>query len=94
MERHCITAIVLALTCSPGSFAAEQNAPIESGQTSLGEAEMNTIIRTESQQPMDMNEPMPIGMARKGMKKGDVKSHAMKKEAVMDEKMMQEEMKH
>lgn len=55
---------------------------------------MNKIIRTESQQPMDMNEPMPIGMARKGMIKGDVKSHAMKKEAVMDEKMMQEEMKH
>ena len=55
---------------------------------------MNRIIRTESQQHMDMNEPMPIGMARKGMKKGDVKSHAMKKEAVMDEKVVQEEMKH
>jgi len=62
--------------------------------TSLGEVEMNKIIRIESQQPMDMNEPMPIGMVRNGVIKGDVKSHAMKKEAVMDEKMMQEEMKH
>jgi hypothetical protein len=32
-------------------------------------------------------------MAKKGMKKGDVKTRAKQKEAVMDEMMKQEEMK-
>lgn len=43
---------------------------------------------------MNINEPMPTGMARKGIKIGDMKAHAMKKEAVIDEKMNQEVMKH
>jgi hypothetical protein len=93
MERRRISVFILALACTLRSFAAETSAPSESGQAGPGEVEMNRIIRTESQQPMNMNEPMPTAMARKGMKIGDVKAHAMKKEAVMDEKMKQEKMK-
>jgi len=48
MENHFFTAFVLALTCSLGWFAAEQNAQIESGQASVVEVEMNKIKRTES----------------------------------------------
>lgn len=42
--------------------------------------------------PMDMDQPMPTGMAKPGMKKGDVKNSAEKKQTEM-EKMMGEEMK-
>ena len=42
---------------------------------------------------MNMDEPMPTGMAKECMKKGDAKAHALKKEAVMDEMMKFEEMK-
>jgi hypothetical protein len=92
MGKRLITEFILALACALPSVAAEKNAPAGSGQAGPGEVMMNNMIRTESQQPMDMNEPMPIGMARKGMKKGDVKAHAMKKGAVMDEMMKHEEM--
>jgi hypothetical protein len=94
VERRWISAFILAHACSLASFATEQNSPATPGQAGPGEVEMNEMIRSESQQPMNMNEPMPTAMARKGMKIGDVKAHAMKKEAVMDEKMKQEEMKH
>ncbi len=42
--------------------------------------------------PMDMDQSMPTGMAKPGMKLGDVKNSAEKKRAEM-EKMMHEEMK-
>jgi hypothetical protein len=94
MVRRCITAFILAQACYLASFAAEQNAPATPDQAGPGEVEMNEMIRSESQQPMNMNEPMPTAMARKGMKIGDMKANAMKKEVIMDEKMKQEEMKH
>ena len=87
MKRLCITAFILALACVLPSAAAEKNAPAAS------DANTDKMIKTESRQPMKMDEPMPTGMAKKGMKKGDVKAHAKKKEAVMDEMMKQEEMK-
>lgn len=90
MKKRSLAVFVLALVCAAPSLAAEKNAPATSGP---GDAQMDRPIPTESQQPMNMNEPMPIGMARKGMKKGDVKAHAMKKEAAMDEMMKREEMR-
>ncbi len=93
MKKRFIAALVLALAWPLPSLAAEKNTPPAPGQTDAGDIELNKMTRTESQQPMNMNQPMPTGMARKDMKKGDVKAHAMKKEAVMDEKMKQEEMK-
>ena len=93
MRNNFIAALVLTLACSPPAPAADKNAPAAPAQAGAGDAGMNETMRTESRQPMNMNQPMPTGMARKGMKKGDVKAHAMKKEAVMDEMMKQEEMK-
>ncbi len=93
MKKLLIAAGILALAGSLASVAAEKNAPAISGQAGTNEAKMSKMIETESQQHMDMNEPMPTGMARKGMKKGDVKAHARKKEAVMDEMMKNEKMK-
>jgi hypothetical protein len=43
-------------------------------------------------QPMKPDEPMPTGMAKPGMKKGDVRNSAEKKQTKL-EKMMREEMK-
>jgi hypothetical protein len=93
MKKPCLAVLVLALTAPMGSVAAGNNAPPASGQAGAGEAGMEKMIRTESQQHINRNEPMPTGMAKKGMKKGDVKAHAQKKEAVMDEMMKKEEMK-
>ena len=88
MKKRFIAAFLLMLSGAAPSIAAEKDAPAAPGQADAG---MNRMIRSESKQPMDMNAPMPTGMAKKGMKKGDVKAHATKKEAVMDEKMKQEE---
>lgn len=89
MKKRCVAALLLMLTSTTPSIAGGRNAPAAPDQT--GSREMNRMIRSESQQPMDMNAPMPTGMAKKGMKKGDVKAHAAKKEAVMDRMLQQEE---
>ena len=99
MKKLFIVPFILALACVLPSTAAEKNAPVSSGGQAVGSnadqdtAHMNKTIKRESTQPMNMDEPMPTGMAKKGMKKGDVKTHAKKKEAAMDEMMKQEEMK-
>ena len=41
-------------------------------------------------QPMDLKESMPTGMAKKGMKKGDVMKAEESKKAYMEEMMKQE----
>ena len=92
MKKRCIAAFILTLSCATPSVAAEKDA-VAPDRAGAGDAGMNRMIRNESKQPMNMNEPMPIGMAKKGMKKGDVKAHAAKKEAVLDEMMKREEMK-
>jgi len=89
MKKRCVAALLLMLAFTAPSIAGGKNAPAAPDQT--GDREMNRMIRSESRQPMDMNAPMPTGMAKKGMKKGDVKAHAMKKEAVLDRMMKQEE---
>ncbi len=94
-----VTTSILALACPLPSAVAEKSAPVSSSNDSTGSnvdndtVNMGKTIKVESKQPMDMDELMPTGMAKKGMKKGDVKTHAMKKEAAMDELMKQEEMK-
>ena len=89
MKKRCVAALLLMLAGAASSIAGEKNAPAAHDQT--GGREMNRMIRSESKQPMDMNAPMPTGMAKKGMKKGDVKAHAAKKEAVMDRMLRHEE---
>ena len=94
MKKRFVAAFILALACPLPSAAAEQSVPGASGdQPTKSNANMNKTIKMESRQPMNMDEPMPTGMAKPGMKKGDVKDHAMKQEAVMDEKMKREEIK-
>jgi hypothetical protein len=94
MKKLFIAAFALALACSLPSAAAEPSAPVASGDQPTGrDADVNKTIRMESRQPMNMDEPMPTGMAKQGMKKGDVKAQAQKKEALMDEMMKQEKMK-
>ena len=99
MKKLCIVTFILALAFPLPSVAAEQGTRDSSdgqpagGDTGKDATHINKTIKMESRQPMNMNEPMPTGMAKKGMKKGDVKAHAVKKEAAMDEMMKQEEMK-
>jgi len=94
MKEFFSAAFALALTCSLPSFAGGKNAPVSSGGQSAARGPgADEMIEKESRQPMDMNEPMTTGMAKPGMKKGDVKANAMKKEAVMDEMMKKEKMK-
>jgi hypothetical protein len=93
MKKRFIATFIVALAWPLPSLATEKNAPPAPSQTGAGDVVLNKMIRSESQQPMNMNQPMPTGMARKGMKKGDVKAHATKKEVFMHEKMKQEEMK-
>ena len=93
MKKLLIAAGILALAGSLASVAAEKKAPAGSGPTGASETGMNKMIEAESRQHMDMNEPMPTGMARKGMKLGDVKAHARKKETAMDAMMKKEEIK-
>lgn len=94
-----VMTFILALACPLTSAAAEKNALVSSSgdptesNTDKDTIHMNKTIKMESKQPMNPDEPMPTGMAKKGMKKGDVKVHAMKKEAAMGEMMKQEEMK-
>ena len=88
MKKRFVAASFLMLAFTAPSIAGGKDAPVAPDQT--GDRAMNRMIRSESKQPMDMNAPMPTGMAKKGMKKGDVKAHAAKKEAVM-ERMMQQE---
>jgi len=91
MKKRFVAAFLLMLAGAAPSIAAEKGTPPAPDQAGASDAGMNRMIRSESEQPMDMNAPMPTGMAKKGMKKGDVKAHAMKKEAVMDKMMKQEE---
>lgn len=98
-QNFLATTFILALACPLPSAAAEMSAPASSSSDPTGSkidkdvVHMNKTIKMESRQPMNLDEPMPTGMAKKGMKKGDVKAHAMKKEATMDEMMKQEEIK-
>jgi hypothetical protein len=87
MKKFFVAAFILVLAGSATS-AADKGAPVPSAA-----GDTDTKIKMESRQPMNMDEPMPTGMAKKGMKKGDVKARALKKEAAMDEMMKQEETK-
>jgi hypothetical protein len=94
MKKLSIAAFVLSLTCALAATGAEKNAPAAAGATPAARGPgVDKMIERESRQPMDMNEPMSTGMAKPGMKKGDVKSNAMKKESAMDEKMKKEKIK-
>jgi len=91
MKKPSVAAFVLVLACALPAAGAEKNAPASSGGTPAARGpDVDRMIQKESRQPMDMNEPMSTGMAKPGMKKGDVKANAMKKEAVMHEKMKKE----
>lgn len=91
MKNISIAAFVLVLSCALPAAGAEKNAPASSGGTPATRGpDVDKMIQNESRQPMDMNEPMSTGMAKPGMKKGDVKANARKKEAVMHEKMGKE----
>jgi hypothetical protein len=94
------TTFTLALANPLMIAAVEKSAPVSSGDdptsgssTDKNAVDRNETIKNESKQPMNLDEPMPTGMAKKGMKKGDVKAHAKKKDATMDEMMKQEVMK-
>jgi hypothetical protein len=75
---YTITVILLAagVTCS---IASAQNKP------ATGDHQPKSIER------MKMNEPMPTGMSRPGMMKGDVKNAEEKKDRMMGPMIQQEE---
>ena len=64
----------------------------EEGVTADRKAAQDARQEIRNRTPMDMDQSMPTGMAKPGMKLGDVKNSAEKKRAEM-EKMMHEEMK-
>ena len=66
-------------------FAMKRLAALFVGTLLLGTGIHTTAADSKpaSGKPMNMDEPMPIKMAKPGMKKGDVKTAAEKKEAEM-----------
>lgn len=66
---------------APEARGEEAAAGCKSGQVT------REIMGMDYQKSMKMEEPMPIGMARPGMKKGDVKAKAGEKETAI-KKMM------
>jgi hypothetical protein len=82
-----ITVVGMAIV-HPLALADDEHAPI-SNRTPEG---LNGLLKKDYQKSMNMDAPMPTGMAKPGMPMGDVKARAEKKELKL-EKMMQEEMK-
>ncbi|MHB8622784.1 MAG: hypothetical protein ACYC9J_03740 [Sulfuricaulis sp.] len=93
------TTIILALACPYPSNATEKHTSVSpsgnptGSNSDLDATNMNNTIIMESSQPMNSDEPMPTGMAKQGMKTGDVKARAMKKESVIEPMMKQEQIK-
>ncbi|MHB8743737.1 MAG: hypothetical protein ACYC9L_11495 [Sulfuricaulis sp.] len=93
------TTIILALACPHPSSATDKNTSVSpsgnpaGSNSNLDATNINNTIIMESSQPMNPNEPMPTGMAKQGMKTGDVKARAMKKESVIEPMMKQEQIK-
>ncbi len=78
MKNGILSALFLA-----GALALAAEPPAISNWTPKAPAKVK--------QPMRMDEPMPIGMKREGMMKGDVKKAAEKKAAEMKPLMEREE---
>lgn len=91
--------LIIAAFLIPLSFAhADDLSPPPVADTSVSNDEGEKSLpappakKIKSKKPMKMDEPMPTGMAKEGMMKGDVKASAAQKEAEMEKLMQQEEM--
>lgn len=87
----CRYLAVLLLCIAPLDRAALASGD-DAAENSRAGAGGTVIMPMEYQKSLNMDEPMPTGMAKPGMTKGDVKSSAERKKAEMEE-MMREEMK-
>ncbi len=84
-----ILALALPTTCTghdrPTAAApAASNAPPAHGGLSAAE---KPAWKADYMKSLEMNVPMPTGMARPGMMQGDVKRRAEEKQRLMDEMM-------
>lgn len=87
MRKTLAVPLLLAWSClAPPHSHAEDERDANSGRT-------EQPPKPKSVKPMKMDEPMATGMAREGMKKGDIMESAAKKEEAMKEMMRREEMK-
>ena len=88
--KHSFSALLVSgITLVHSAALAGGDQPTADSKTT---ASKNESMEMDYQKSMKMDEPMPTGMAKPGMKKGDVRVNAGRKETEM-EKMMQEEMK-
>lgn len=83
--------LLCALTCV--LFAADHALSQPAPPSPDAKASPAHTGKKKAKKPMRMNEPMPTGMAKKGMMEGDVRKHALEKDAVMRELMKKDEMK-
>lgn len=87
MGKTLAVPLLLALSClAPPHAHAEGGHDANSGG-------QEQALKSKPAKPMKMDEPMATGMAREGMKKGDIMEGAAKKEEAMKEMMRREEMK-
>jgi hypothetical protein len=81
-NKHCCIIFLVGLAMVGGVMAGEKQAkpPVPNrGEPTSG-----------ATAPMNPEEPMPIGMSKEGMKKGDVTEGAKQKRKYMEEMMQQE----
>lgn len=87
MRKALAVPLLLALSClAPPHSNAEGGHDANSGRA-------EQMLKPKPGKPMKMDEPMATGMAREGMKKGDITESAAKKEEAMKEMLQREEMK-
>jgi hypothetical protein len=87
MKNILLAAILSGMVAFPLAGSA-----VDDSVTPVSKTVESTKPETGYEKPMKPDEAMPTGMAKPGMKKGDVKNSAEKKQTEM-EKMMREEMK-
>jgi hypothetical protein len=87
MRTTLVVPLLLALSSlAPPHSNAE-------GEHDTNSSSVKQSPKPKSGKPMKMDEPMATGMAREGMKKGDILESAAKKEKAMKEMMQREEIK-
>jgi hypothetical protein len=85
---YCSRRIMLLIGLMAALGAAAADEPAQAPMPNHGERAGRNSQPMSS--PMSPNEPMPTGMAKKGMKKGDVMKAEKRKKTYMEEMMEQE----
>ncbi|MGA7179878.1 MAG: hypothetical protein WBX11_09880 [Thiobacillaceae bacterium] len=87
--KHRVFTLLLGIAVFHLAASADSEPTAADNPAGAGRSD---FMQMDYQKSMKMEEPMPTGMAKPGMKKGEVKANAEKRETEI-EKMMQENMK-